>query len=199
VDSSGNPLPAWAAYFNAIWANKNKDIKVGTFNAADLKNFETQVTLYGKLASSVTYLPSRYFGLTTVNPATEGAIDGEEAQFVKFVERQNSQVGSVLGWTAGLWWRFATGDWVDGSRIGVEWHNPGTPTIAQREDALMKRKSVGVLSRQGYWDELGWSEQRKAKEQQYLDEEAAADPIVNVGRQLATGTFGASGAAGSGG
>lgn len=177
VDAQGNPLPQWAAYFNAIWANKNKDIKVGQFDAADLKNFETQVTLYGKLASSVTYLPSRYFGLTTVNPASEGAIDGEEAQFVKFVERQNSQVGSVLGWTAGLWWRFATGNWVDGSRIGVEWHNPGTPTIAQREDALMKRKSVGVLSRQGYWDELGWSEQRKAKEQQYLDEEAA-DPLL---------------------
>ncbi len=177
IDKDGKPIPQWAAYFNAIWANKSPDVKVGTFSAADLKNFETQVTIYGKLAASVTYLPSRYFGLTTTNPPSADAIRAEEAQFVKFVERQNAQVGSVLGWTAGLWWRFATGEWVDGSRIGVEWHDPATPTIAQREDALMKRRSAGVLSRQGYWDELGWSEQRKAKEQQYLDEEAA-DPAL---------------------
>jgi hypothetical protein len=188
VDRDGNPLPQWAAYFNAIWANKNPNIKVGQFAAADLKNFETQVTIYGKLAASVTYLPSRYFGLTTTNPPSADAIRAEEAQFVKFVERQNAQVGSVLGWTAGLWWRFATGEWVDGSRIGVEWHDPATPTIAQREDALQKRRSAGVLSRQGYWDELGWSEQRKAKEQQYLDEEAATDPVLSLGRNLLNGT-----------
>lgn len=185
VDREGNPLPKWAAYYNAIWATANKDAKFHQFTAADMKNFETQVNVYGRIASSVTYLPARYFGMTTTNPASEGAIDGEEAAFVKFVERQNRQVGQAVGWMAGLWTRFATGEWVDGSRIGVEWHNPGTPTIAQREDALMKRRSAGVLSRQGYWDELGWSEARKSKEQQYLDEEASSDPILGAARALA--------------
>ncbi len=180
VDQQGNPLPAWEAYFNAIWANKNPNIKVGQFDASDLKNFETQLSLYGKLAGSVTGLPLRYFGLSTTNPPSADAIRAEEMQFVKFVERQNAQVGSVLGWTAALAMRFATNEWVDGSRIGVEWQDPATPTIAQREDALMKRRSAGVLSRQGYWDELGWSPQRKAKEQQYLDEEMAAG-FLNLG------------------
>jgi hypothetical protein len=184
VDAEGKPLPAWEAYFNAIWANKNPDIKVGQFTASDLKNFETQLDLYGKLAGSATGLPLRYFGLTTTNPPSADAIRAEEMQFVKFVERQNSQVGSVLGWTAALAMRFATGAWVDGSRIGVEWQDPATPTIAQREDALMKRRTAGVLSRQGYWDELGWSEQRKAKEQQYLDEEAASDPAMTAATKL---------------
>lgn len=171
VDAQGNPLPAWEAYFNAIWANKNPEIKVGQFTASDLKNFETQLTMYGRLAGSVTLLPTRYFGLTTTNPPSADAIRAEESQLVKFIERQNAQVGSVLGWTSALALRFANGEWVDGSRIATEWHDPSTPTVAQREDALMKRRSMGVLSRQGYWDELGWSEQRKAKEQQYLDEE----------------------------
>lgn len=184
VDAEGKPLPAWEAYFNAIWANKNPDIKVGQFKASDLANFETQLNLYGKLASSVTLLPSRYFGLTTTNPPSADAIRAEEAQAVKFIERQNAQVGSVLGWTAALALRIANGTDVNGSRIGVEWHDPSTPTIAQREDALMKRRSVGVLSRQGYWDELGWSEQRKAKEQAYLDEEASADPVMAAARSL---------------
>lgn len=191
VDSEGKPLPAWEAYFNAVWANKNPDIKVGQFSASDLKNFETQLNLYGRLAASVTLLPTRYFGLTTTNPPSADAIRAEEAQAVKFIERQNSQVGSVLGWTASLALRFATGSWVDGSRVGVEWHDPSTPTVAQREDALMKRRSVGVLSRQGYWDELGWTEQRKAKEQQYLDEEASGDPMLAAANKLMTGGQGA--------
>jgi hypothetical protein len=187
VDKDGAPIPAWEAYFNAVWANKNADVKVGQFTASDLKNFETQLNLYGRLAGSVSGLPLRYFGLQTTNPPSADAIRAEEAQSVKFVERQNHQVGSVVGWTAGLALRFANGEWVDGSRIGVEWHDPSTPTVAQREDALMKRKSQGVLSVQGYWDELGWSEQRKAKERQYLLEEATSDPVFQAARDLMGG------------
>ena len=191
IKADGSPIPAWEAYFNSVWLNGSKDAKLGQFQAADLKNFETQLTIYGKLAASVTGLPSRYFGLTTTNPPSDSAIRAEEMQFVKFVERQNSQVGSVLGWTAGLALRFASGDWVDGSRIGVEWQDPATPTIAMREDALMKRKSQGVLSVQGYWDELGWSEARKAKEKQYLLEEATSDPVFQASRDLMAGGSGA--------
>lgn len=191
VDSSGAPLPQWAAYYNAIWATSNKDAKFWQATAADLKNFETQVNVYGKLASSVTYLPARSFGLTTANPPSADAIRADEAPLVKFVERQNSQVGSVIGWTAGLWWRFANKEWVDGSRIGVEWHDPATPTVGQREDALQKRRASGVLSRQGYWDELGWSEQRKQKEQEYLDDEASSDPILAAANKLTNGAAGA--------
>lgn len=187
VDRDGNPIPAWEAYFNAIWANKNPAVKVGQFDASDLKNFETQLNIYGRLAGSVTGLPLRYFGLQTTNPPSADAIRAEEMQFVKFVERQNAQVGSVLGWTAALALRFSTGQWVDGSRIGVEWQDPATPTVAQREDALMKRKSQGVLSVQGYWDELGWSEQRKAKEREYLREEASDDPVFAAARDLMNG------------
>ena len=188
VNPDGTPVPKWEAYFNAVWANSNKDVKVGQFEASDLKNFETQLNIYGRLAGSVTGLPLRYFGLQTTNPPSADAIRAEEMQFVKFVERQNSQVGAVLGWAAGLAYRFASGEWVDGSRIGVEWQDPATPTIAQREDALMKRRSQGVLSLQGYWDELGWSEQRKAKEMQYLEEENASDPVLRAARELTAGT-----------
>jgi hypothetical protein len=195
VKQDGTPIPAWEAYFNAVWMNKNKDVKLGQFSAADLKNFETQLNIYGRLAGSVTGLPLRYFGLSTTNPPSADAIRAEEAQLVKFVERQNSQVGSVLGWTAALALRFATGEWIDGSRIGVEWHDPATPTVAQREDALMKRKSQGVLSVQGYWDELGWSEQRKAKEREYLREEASGDPIFQAARDLMGGSGAAAGGA----
>lgn len=178
VDPDGKSLPTWASYFQAIWATANKDAKFHQFTAADLKNFDTQVTLYAKGAQSVTKLPARTFGITTTNPPSADAIRAEEAEFVPFITRQNRQVGAVIGWTSALWMRFATGDWIDGSRVGVEWHDPATPTIAQREDALAKRRAAGVLSREGYWDELGWSEPRKSKERTYLESEAD-DEVLN--------------------
>lgn len=180
VDKEGKPLPAWTSYFQSIWATANKDATFHQFSAADLKNFDTQVTMYAKAASSVTKLPSRTFGITSANPPSADAIRAEEAEFVPFIARQNRQVGAVLGWTASLWMRFATGDWVDGSRLGVEWHDPATPTVAQREDALTKRRAAGALSREGYWDELGWSEPRKTKEREYLEAEESAGVIGQV-------------------
>ena len=92
----------------------------------------------------------------------------DEAQLVSRVEDQTTQLGVTLGWLGGLMWRFMTGEWLDGNAVTVDWFDASTPTVAQREDALMKRRSVGVLSREGYWDELGWGEPRKAKERQYL-------------------------------
>ncbi|MBK6556118.1 MAG: hypothetical protein IPG16_02525 [Comamonadaceae bacterium] len=40
----------------------------------------------------------------------------------------------------------------------------------------------------GYWDELGWSEARKAKERAYFEAEQISDPIVAATRNLAAGT-----------
>jgi hypothetical protein len=72
---------------------------------------------------------------------------------------------------------------VEGNRVRVDYFDPGTPTFAQRADALTKMRAVGGISREGMWDELGWSEARKAKERQYLEAEAR-DPVVEL---LATG------------
>ena len=83
----------------------------------------------------------------------------------------------TLGWGAALALRFATGEWVEGNRVRVDWIDPATPTVSQREDALAKRKAAGVLSREGYWDELGWSEARKAKERAYFEAEQL-DPLT---------------------
>lgn len=177
LDQAGKPIPKFEAYFNAIHTLTNPNAKVGQLTAADLKNFETAINIYGKQAAVTTGFPARYFGLHSVNPPAEGAIRADEAQLVESVEGQNEEVGMTLGWVGGLALRFATGEWVPGNRVRVEWHDPATPTVSQREDALAKRRAAGVLSREGYWDELGWSEARKAKEREYFAAEAL-DPIA---------------------
>jgi len=180
VDADGAPVPAWQSYFSAIWANQNKDAKVGQFTASDLKNFHDTVNHYGQLAASITGFPARYFGQNTTNPPAEGAIRAEEAQMVKTIERKNVEVGSGLGWVMGLYERLRTGDWVSGNRIHIEWHDPGTPTFAQRADALQKMAGgVPLISRQGAWDELGWSDPRKDRERRYFEEESS-DPYVGL-------------------
>ncbi len=188
VNPDGSQKPVWDAYFNAIHTLTSNDAKVGQLDAADVSNFEAAVSMYGKQAATVTGFPARYFGLHTTNPPAEGAIRADEAQLVETVERHNTAVGTTLGWAAALARKIATGEWVPGNRIRVDWQDPATPTVAQREDALSKRRAAGVLSREGYWDELGWSEARKAKERAYFDAEATSDPIVAATRNLAAGT-----------
>jgi hypothetical protein len=189
VDAAGKPVPKFEAYFNAIHLVTNAQGKVGQLDAADLKNFETAVNLYGKQAATITGFPSRYFGQTTTNPPAEGAIRADEAQLVESVERQNAAVGTTLGWAAALAYKFSTGNWVPGNRIRVDWQDPATPTYAQRADAIMKLRSGNnpVISREGVWDELGWSEARKAKERAYLEAEATSDPVLTAARELSVG------------
>jgi hypothetical protein len=185
VDKDGKPRPQFEAYFDAIHTLTKEGAKIGQLTAADLKNFETSMQIYGKQASTVTGFPARYFGLTTTNPPSADAIRADEAEMVRSTDDRNEEVGMTLGWGGALAYEFATGREVVGNRVHVDWFDPATPTVAQREDALTKRRQSGVLSREGYWDDLGWSEARKDRERRYLAEEAENDPEMAVARQLA--------------
>jgi hypothetical protein len=188
VDADGKPVPQFEAYFDAMNLLSNKDARWGQFSAADLKNFETALNIYGKQAAVSYGFPSRYFGITTSNPPAEGAIRADENDLVNYVEDKNEAEGMELGWMGALAYRFATGEWVEGNRVRADYFDPGTPTFAQRADALTKMRAVGGISREGMWDELGWSEARKAKERQYLAEEAT-DPTLD---RIAEGLLNAS-------
>ncbi|HET7386991.1 MAG TPA: phage portal protein [Nocardioidaceae bacterium] len=179
VDADGNPVPQFEAYFDAISILTSDKAKWGQFEAADLKNFETALNIYGKQAAVSYGFPSRYFGITTSNPPAEGAIRADENDLVNYVEDKNDAEGMELGWMGALAYRFATGEWVEGNRVRTDYFDPGTPTFSQRADALTKMRSVGGISREGMWDELGWSEARKAKERQYLEQEAL-DPVTQA-------------------
>ncbi len=188
VDDKGEPIPQFEAYFDVIKMLSSEGAKWGQFTAADLKNFETALRVYGQQASIVTGFPARYFGITSANPPTEGSIRAEEAQLVRAVEMDNADLGMVLGWAGALAYQFATADEVKGNRVKLDWFDPGTPTTAQLMDAVVKAKASGILSREGSWDELGWSEARKSRERGYFEREASADPELNLARALADGT-----------
>jgi len=170
VDASGAPIPVWESYMGAIWANGNKDAKVGQFDGASLDNFWGTVNHLANDASSVTGLPTRYFGQTSVNPAAEGAIRADETRLIMNVEGKAAGLGDGWAWVQGIAERLRTGVWPAANQIKTEWFDAGTPTFSQKADALSKLYAAGngVISREGVWDELQWSEARKAREREYF-------------------------------
>jgi hypothetical protein len=51
--------------------------------------------------------------------------------------------------------------------------------VAARADAVVKLRAENLISREGVWDELGWSEARKQRERDYLAAEAM-DPLTQA-------------------
>ena len=195
VGADGKPKGSWDAAMDAVWAAMGKsggqEPKFGQFSAADPTGFVKVITMLAEQCSSITGLPVRYFGQNTVNPASEGAISADESRLIKNVERKNRELGAFWGWVLGLYERFRTGEWLPPSeRVAVEWHDPATPTIAQRMDATVKAKQAGILSREGTWDELGWSEARKDRERAYFAAEAASDPETAAAMTILNGATG---------
>lgn len=185
VDSSGNPIPAWESYFSAIWANQNPDAKVGQFSASDLSNFHATVNHYASLIAGLYGLPMRYLGQNTANPPSADGIRADEARLVKRAERKMSAWGDQYGRAFALYLRIRDGVWSDGNRIKVEWHDAATPTIAARTDSVQKLTGgAAILSVEGGWDELGWSEARKERERQYMARERSDPLILETTRSL---------------
>lgn len=178
ADKDGNPLPVWQAYFTSIWATENGEAKVGQFSQSSLSNFHDTVNHYLQLASGVTGLPMRYFGQNTANPPSADAIRADESRLIKTAENQMRYLGDDLGDVFALYMRIRDGVWPDANRIKVEWHDAGTPTVAARADAAVKLFGAGILSREGTWDDLGWSEARKERERGYFESEGI-DPILS--------------------
>jgi hypothetical protein len=175
------PIPTWEAYYGKFMAHANKEIKAGQFDGANLENFHSAIVNLGKLCASVTGFPEKYWGIHTANPASEGAIRADESRLVKTVERKNVEVGVELAWAFGIAERLRTGEWPDGNRMYVEWHNPATPTFSEKADALQKLAGgVPILSREGAWDEMGWSEGRKEREREYFQAESTASAYLGL-------------------
>ena len=173
VDAQGKPIPVWESYFTAMSATGNKDAKFGQFSASDLKNFHDTVNHYASLVASVTKMPATYLGLTTANPASADAIRSAEAPHVKLAERKQRAFGDAWAWVAALYERFRTGSWDNGNAMRTVWHDAATPTVAARADAIVKLNGgLPILSREGSWDELGWTEARKNTERARFEAES---------------------------
>lgn len=172
---TGEMTSAFKTYYNSMITTENDKARFGQFAASDLTNFTTTIKMLSEQVSAVTGLPMRYFGQNTANPAAEGAIRADEVRLVKNVELKNSLDGDSWSQVMALAYRLATGDTVDGNRVRCAWDDPNTPTYSQKADAIQKMVAAGILSREGAWDELGWSQARKDQERRYFEQQMTDD------------------------
>ena len=207
VDENGHPLTTWEAYFGRIWALKNKDAKTFEFSSSSMENFERMVELYARLVSGVTGLPPNYFGLAADDAASADAIRSREAKLVKSIERDQRTLGVQAVETMRLV-ALMDGDEGKATRLNdaeALWHDPGTPTVAQRADAVTKLYATSdpngrpLMPRVMAWEELGWGPAKIARAEQLLrDEEEAQVDLLMKPEVADAGDDGGTGGAGIG-
>lgn len=195
---TGKPVTKIQQYFNSFTTTKNKDARFGQFQASDLSNFKVVIDMLSEQVSALTGLPMRYFGQNTTNPAAEGAIRADEMRLVKNCEMKNAVDGDCWSQVMAISYQIRTGEQLNANLVRCDWDDPNTPTYAQKSDAIQKLISVGVLSREGAWDELGWSEARKDKEREYFKKQLAETYAPYLKELNDGGDYGGTDAAASG-
>jgi hypothetical protein len=164
IDQNDKPLTVWESYFGSVWAMSNPAAKIGQFDSSDMVNFERMMDLYSRLASGVSGLPPNYFGLAADDAASADAIRSRESRLVKIAERDQVALGEADAAVMRIAMRIRDGEWSKDLR-GIEtlWYDAGTPTMAQRTDAVVKMYSatdangVNLLPAEMAYEELGWS------------------------------------------
>lgn len=185
VGTDGKPLSAWETYFGAVWAMANKDAKTFQFDAADMKNIETIVNMYARLASGVTNLPVEYFGLTTNNPPSAEGYRAGETRMVKTAERKQTSFGNSWEAVMRLVMRFRDGEWSDDARrMESKWRDAGTPTLSMVADAVSKEFAAGLSDWETAQEDRGRSPEtiRRMKERR----EAESAEALSFGVQRAS-------------
>jgi hypothetical protein len=174
IDADGKQLSAWEAYFGSVWALSNKDAKTFQFDGADLNNWDTAITMYARQASGVTGLPIDHFGVNTENPPSAEGQRAGDTRLIKRAERRQTTFGH--GWESvqRLVMRFRDGAWSDEARrMETIWRDPGTPTVAQVTDAVVKRYSAGLIDWETAQERMGETpaaiEQMKTRRQSQIE------------------------------
>lgn len=182
---TGKLVPVWEAYFTSVWTITDKEAKPGSFTSASMDNFTSTVNSMMAWCAAVLGLPTRFMGQQTVNPASEGAIKADTARLVGNTERKCISVAPDLGILMGKSLSIKKGEYVNGNRIKTVWFDPSTPTFSERADGLQKLAGgKAILSREGAWDEMGWSENRKKRERQYFAAELSDPTIEYLNRDV---------------
>jgi hypothetical protein len=164
VDQNDKPLAVWESYFGSVWAMSNPAAKTAQFDSSDMSNFERMMDLYARLASGVSGLPPNYFGLAADDAASADAIRSRESRLVKIAERDQVALGESDAAVMRIAMRIRDGEWAkDLTGIETLWYDAGTPTMAQRTDAVVKMyaatdsNGISLLPAELAYEELGWS------------------------------------------
>lgn len=150
-----NPIPE----SNRTMVNESPEGKFGSLPGSDLAAYEKAVTLLTSQIMAVSSLPSHYLGVLSSQPPSADSLRAAEASLTAKAESRMATFGRSWEQVARLMVAADTGVDPASVDVAVTWAEPGTRSVAQEADAVVKLHQAGLLpatyalTRLGYTDD----------------------------------------------
>lgn len=171
-DEHGNDLPVFKMMADQVWAVSSKEAEFGQFSEADLKNFHDSAKLLIKMIGMLVALPGHTTAFDTVNPPSADSMRSAENDFVKREER--IQTGFGGGWQnvqRHVAHRMTGRPLREMRLVETQWRDAGTPTVAQKADAVVKKFQSRIIPLEQARIDLGYSPEQRRQMREYDQQE----------------------------
>lgn len=172
-DDEGNPVNPFPEG-DRMMVSEDAAAAFGSLPAADLGSYGTAVEVLLGQIMAVSALPSHYIGITTNNPSSAEALRASEASLAARAAARQSRFGRSWEQVGRLMVAVRTGVDPQAADVRVVWADPGTRSVAQEADAVVKLHAEGLLPAEYALARLGYTEDqiveiRAAREREAID------------------------------
>lgn len=171
-DDNGNDLSVFKLMADQVWAVSSEEAKFGQFDEADLKNFHDSAKLLIKMIGMLVALPGHTTAFDTVNPPSADSMRSAENDFVKREERmQTSFGGGHQNVQRHVLHRMAGKRLPEARLMETQWRDAGTPTVAQKADAVVKKFQARIIPLEQARIDLGYSPEQRNRMRGYDEQD----------------------------
>ncbi len=155
-DEHGNPVEPFSVAADKLLQAESELAKFGSFEAADLKNYVTLVSMLVQHMASISRLPLHYFLVNgSSSPSGESLISAEAGLVAKVRERM-LHMGEAWERVIRLCFAVLNDERRNAYTMETMWKDPEYRTEAQHVDALLKLAQLDV-PREFLWSSAGFS------------------------------------------
>lgn len=174
-----NPFPEG----DRMMISEEVQARFGSLPAADLASYEAAVRVISAQIMAVSSLPAHYLGqLTGQTPGADG-LRAAEAAITARAESKQGRLGRNVEAVGRLMHAIRTGTDPDKVNVGVRWADPGTRSIAQESDAVVKLHQAGLLPADYALARLGYGADEIAEIKRARRAEALDKLVASAGRE----------------
>lgn len=161
------------------WFFKDAEVKVGQFDAADLKGYLESGAAAKRDLAALGQIPAQNLGIDGISNISEATLAGLEAS----KDRKESEIKTALGESYEQVLRtcaFITGDAVEAADFAseVKWQDMTARTFAQVVDGLGKLATMLNIPPEALWEDIpGWTRSKVDRATEMLDKQRRQNTV----------------------
>lgn len=161
------------------WFFKDPEVKVGQFDAADLKGYLESGASAKRDLAALGQIPAQNLGIDGISNISEATLAGLEAS----KDRKESEIKTSLGESYEQVFRtcaFITGDEAEASDFGseVKWQDMTARTFAQVVDGLGKLAQMLEVPKEALWEDIpGWTRSKVDRANEMLEKQRRQNTV----------------------